>query len=60
MALLIIILGFVILIICSLLVEFVARKLYARFQNHIWPPWFQPFADFVKLTGIYNHSRRGR
>jgi len=33
------------------LVEYVDRKLYARFQNRVGPPWFQPFADFVKLLG---------
>ena len=25
------------------------RILYARLQNRIGPPWFQPFADFIKL-----------
>ena len=32
-------------------VEFVDRKLYARFQNRQGPPWFQPLADFIKLLG---------
>src|SRR5512137_1082999 len=31
-------------------VEYIDRKLYARLQNRIGPPWFQPFADFVKLV----------
>jgi NADH-quinone oxidoreductase subunit H len=31
-------------------VEYVDRKLYARLQNRMGPPWFQPFADFVKLA----------
>jgi NADH-quinone oxidoreductase subunit H len=35
----------------GLVAEYVDRKLYARFQNRIGPPWFQPFADFVKLLG---------
>lgn len=30
--------------------EFYDRKLYARFQNRIGPPWFQPVADFIKLV----------
>jgi NADH-quinone oxidoreductase subunit H len=30
--------------------EFADRKLYARMQNRIGPPWFQPFADFIKLS----------
>ncbi len=41
--------GFIFLSIISLFGEYVDRKLYARFQNRIGPPWFQPFADFVKL-----------
>jgi NADH-quinone oxidoreductase subunit H len=34
----------------GLLVEFADRKLYARFQNRMGPPWFQPAADFIKLV----------
>ena len=33
----------------ALVVEFVDRKLYARFQNRKGPPWFQPLADIIKL-----------
>ncbi len=29
--------------------EFIDRKIYARLQNRMGPPWFQPFADFIKL-----------
>jgi NADH-quinone oxidoreductase subunit H len=42
--------GFLFLSFYGLIVEFVDRKLYARFQNRKGPPWFQPFADFVKLV----------
>ena len=35
----------------GLIVEFIDRKLYARFQNRQGPPWFQPLADFFKLIG---------
>jgi NADH-quinone oxidoreductase subunit H len=31
--------------------EFVDRKIYARLQNRVGPPWFQTFADFLKLLG---------
>ncbi|MCE5196226.1 MAG: NADH-quinone oxidoreductase subunit H [Negativicutes bacterium] len=31
--------------------EFADRKLYARMQNRIGPPWYQPLADFLKLIG---------
>lgn len=42
--------GFLFLIVFGLAMEFVDRKLYARLQNRIGPPWFQPFADLVKLA----------
>jgi NADH-quinone oxidoreductase subunit H len=43
--------GFIFLGVFGLLVEYLDRKLYARFQNRVGPPWFQPLADFVKLMG---------
>ncbi len=42
--------GFLFLFIFGLVAEYVDRKLYARFQNRIGPPWFQPAADFIKLA----------
>lgn len=41
--------GFLFLGAYSLLFEFIDRKLYARLQNRVGPPWFQPLADFIKL-----------
>ncbi|MCX7935782.1 MAG: NADH-quinone oxidoreductase subunit H, partial [Planctomycetota bacterium] len=41
--------GLLFLAIFGLALEFVDRKLYARWQNRIGPPWFQPLADFIKL-----------
>ncbi len=41
--------GFIFLIIFSLAAEFIDRKIYARLQNRVGPPWFQPWADFIKL-----------
>ena len=41
--------GFLFLLILALAGEYLDRKLYARMQNRIGPPWFQPFADLVKL-----------
>jgi NADH-quinone oxidoreductase subunit H len=43
--------GIIFLSTYGLVVEFIDRKLYARFQNRIGPPWFQPLADFIKLIG---------
>lgn len=43
--------GFLFLFILALLGEYVDRKLYARMQTRIGPPWYQPFADFIKLLG---------
>jgi len=42
--------GFLFLGIAGLASEFIDRKLYARLQNRVGPPWFQPFADLVKLV----------
>lgn len=41
--------GFLFLSSYGLICEWVDRKLYARLQNRVGPPWFQPTADFIKL-----------
>jgi len=41
--------GLFFLFIFGFIAEYVDRKLYARFQNRVGPPWFQPVADFIKL-----------
>ena len=41
--------GLLFLVLLGWIVEYIDRKLYARLQNRVGPPWFQPFADFVKL-----------
>lgn len=41
--------GFIFLFFYSLFCEFVDRKVYARLQNRVGPPFFQPLADFWKL-----------
>jgi len=41
--------GFLFLTVASQFAEFMDRKIYARLQNRLGPPWYQPFADFVKL-----------
>jgi NADH-quinone oxidoreductase subunit H len=33
----------------GLAMQFVDRKLYARFQHRAGPPWYQPIADSIKL-----------
>ena len=43
--------GFVFLTAFGLFAEWVDRKMYARFQNRMGPPWFQPLADILKLFG---------
>ncbi|HWQ58920.1 MAG TPA: complex I subunit 1 family protein [Clostridia bacterium] len=35
----------------AMCLEYVDRKAYARMQNRVGPPWYQPLADFVKLIG---------
>lgn len=42
--------GFVFLAVMGLVFEYVDRKVYARLQNRIGPPLYQPLADFVKLA----------
>jgi NADH-quinone oxidoreductase subunit H len=41
--------GLLFLTAAGLAGEFVDRKLYARFQNRMGPPWYQPLADLIKL-----------
>lgn len=42
--------GFFFLSTMAFLFEYVDRKLCARMQNRIGPPWYQPIADFFKLV----------
>lgn len=42
--------GFLFLSVLGLAFEYMDRILYARMQNRQGPPWFQPFADFIKLA----------
>jgi len=42
--------GFLFLGLAGMAAEFCDRKLYARLQNRQGPPWFQPLADFIKLS----------
>lgn len=43
--------GFIFLCAYAALLSFADRKLYARMQNRIGPPWYQPVADLFKLIG---------
>ncbi|MFA4888611.1 MAG: complex I subunit 1 family protein [Candidatus Omnitrophota bacterium] len=43
--------GLLFLFIVALAAQFIDRKISARLQNRIGPPWFQPLADFIKLLG---------
>lgn len=43
--------GFIFLGVYAMCFAFLDRKLYARLQNRVGPPWFQPLADFLKLIG---------
>jgi NADH-quinone oxidoreductase subunit H len=42
--------GFVFLFIFGLWAEYFDRKMNAKFQNRIGPPWYQPLADLIKLS----------
>lgn len=41
--------GLVFQVVCGLAFEWVDRKLLARFQRRVGPPWYQPLADMIKL-----------
>jgi NADH-quinone oxidoreductase subunit H len=41
--------GLLFLSMFGMFAEFADRKLYARLQNRVGPPWYQPQADFIKL-----------
>lgn len=43
--------GFVFLVMYALFFEFLDRKISARMQNRVGPPFVQPFADFIKMLG---------
>jgi NADH-quinone oxidoreductase subunit H len=34
-----------------MVLQYLDRKVYARLQNRVGPPWYQPLADFLKLLG---------
>ena len=42
--------GFLFLFSFSLFTQYLDRKLYARIQRRVGPPFLQPFADLVKLS----------
>ena len=41
--------GIAFLAVMGMAMEYVDRKLAAKMQNRVGPPWFQPLADFIKL-----------
>ena len=41
--------GFVFLFVCALTFQWINRRVVARLQGRIGPPWFQPLADIIKL-----------
>lgn len=42
--------GLLFLFVLGLIAEVYDRKLYARLQNRVGPPWYQTIADFIKLA----------
>jgi len=41
--------GFGFLILCALIFQWMDRRVVARLQGRVGPPWFQPLADLIKL-----------
>jgi len=51
--------GFLFTGVVGLLITWIDRKVTARVQYRVGPPWFQPFADVVKLLGKETIIPRG-
>jgi len=43
--------GMIFLVVMGMAGQYEDRKLYARLQNRVGPPWYQPVADLFKLLG---------
>jgi NADH-quinone oxidoreductase subunit H len=43
--------GFLFLFVYALFLAFLDRKIAARMQQRVGPPFYQPFADFIKMLG---------
>jgi NADH-quinone oxidoreductase subunit H len=41
--------GFGFLFLCTMVFDWLDRRIIARFQGRVGPPWFQPLADIIKL-----------
>jgi NADH-quinone oxidoreductase subunit H len=41
--------GFAFLFACAMLFAWIDRRVIARLQGRVGPPWFQPIADWIKL-----------
>ena len=41
--------GFGFLFVCAMLFDWIDRRVIARTQERVGPPWYQPLADFIKL-----------
>ncbi len=41
--------GFLFLFFCAMLFSWLDRRIIARVQGRVGPPWYQPLADFIKL-----------
>jgi len=41
--------GFGFVFVCALAFQWIDRRVTARLQGRVGPPWFQPLADFIKL-----------
>jgi NADH-quinone oxidoreductase subunit H len=41
--------GFAFLLVCAWFFDWLDRRVLARLQGRVGPPWYQPVADFIKL-----------
>lgn len=46
--------GLAFLFVCAMLLAWIDRRVIARLQGRVGPPWFQPLADWIKLMAKEN------
>ena len=51
--------GVLYLVVASLFITWLDRRLVARWQGRVGPPWFQPLADLLKLLAKEDVTPRG-
>ncbi len=51
--------GFGFMVACAMIFQWIDRRIIARLQGRVGPPWFQPLADLIKLLSKESVLPRG-